>query len=181
MLADSKNARQRQYSRQKLGTCKAVMIDTVVVDDYVPANWLCCCCMLDATARSVLQDKETKNYDESSEIFVCSGGERKIERQLHYVIINNWQYLVRLIHFQMILVRSLSLRCDESNRDYNALLSHLKKPCAQCIFYWQQQGGGSVRSERAAAWTSRSHPSTCCFPFASLTWLDLKILMDSTK
>ena len=76
-MADSENPRRRQYSRQNLGACKAVMIDTVV-DDYVTANGHRRCC-IDAIARSVfLQDKETKNHNESSEfLFAHEEEERK--------------------------------------------------------------------------------------------------------
>ena len=77
MLAESENPRQRQYSRHNLGACKAVMIDTVV-DDYVPANGLCHCCM-DAIARSVLQDEETKNDDKSSEFLSAQEEEERKE------------------------------------------------------------------------------------------------------
>ena len=78
MLADSENPRQRQYSRHNLGACKAVMIDTVV-DNYVPANGLCRCCM-DAIARSVLQDEETKNDDENEEFLPAQEEEGRIKR-----------------------------------------------------------------------------------------------------
>jgi hypothetical protein len=60
MLADSENPRQRQYSCHNLGAaCKVVMIDPLV-DDNVPANGLCSCCM-DAIARYVsMQEEENK-------------------------------------------------------------------------------------------------------------------------
>ena len=64
MLADSENPRQMQYSCHNLGACKAVMIDTTLVDDNVTANRLCGCCM-DAFARHVMQEEETKNDDEN--------------------------------------------------------------------------------------------------------------------
>ena len=80
ILAESENPRQRQYSCHNLGTCKAVLIDTVVDDDYVPANGLRRCCM-DAIAWSVLQDKETKNDDESSE-FVSAQEEEERKEEL---------------------------------------------------------------------------------------------------
>ena len=53
------------------------MIDTVL-DDYVPANGLRRCCM-DAIARSVLQDKETKNDDESSQFLSAQEEEERKE------------------------------------------------------------------------------------------------------
>ena len=77
MLAESENPHQRQYSRHNLGACKAVMIDTVV-DDYVPANGLRRCCM-DAIARSVLQDEETKNDNESSQFLSAQEEEERKE------------------------------------------------------------------------------------------------------
>ena len=75
MLADSENLRQRKYSHHNLGACNAVMIDTVE-DDYVPANGPHHCC-LDAIARSVLQDKEIKNNDESSEFLSAQEEEER--------------------------------------------------------------------------------------------------------
>jgi hypothetical protein len=75
MLADSENLRLRQYSRHNIGVCKAAMIDTVV-DDYVPANGFRRCCM-DAIARSVLQDKEMKNDNESSKFLSAQEEEER--------------------------------------------------------------------------------------------------------
>ena len=78
MLADSENPRQRQYSRHKLGACKAVMTDTLV-DDNVPANRLRGCCM-DATARSIIQEEETKNDDKNEEFLSVQEEEERIKR-----------------------------------------------------------------------------------------------------
>jgi hypothetical protein len=77
MLADSESPRQRQHSCHSLGACQAVMIDTVV-DDYVPANGLCRCC-IDAIAWSVLQDEETKNDDESTEFLSAQDEDERKE------------------------------------------------------------------------------------------------------
>ena len=50
-----------------------------VVDDYVPANGLCHCCM-DAIARSVLQqDEETTNDNESTEFLSAQEEEERKE------------------------------------------------------------------------------------------------------
>ena len=79
MLADSENPRQRQYSCHNLGACKAVMIDTLI-DDNVPANGLRGCC-LDAIARSIMQEEETRNDDENKAFLSAQEeGEGRIKR-----------------------------------------------------------------------------------------------------
>ena len=77
MLADSENPRQRQYSCHNLCACKAAMIDTLV-DDNVPANGLRGCCM-DAIARSIMQEEETKNDDKNKAFLSAQEEEERKE------------------------------------------------------------------------------------------------------
>jgi hypothetical protein len=89
MLADSENLHQRQeYSchTNNLGACMTLMIDTLL-DDNMPANGLRSCSM-DAIARSVMQEEETKNDDEektknddgNKELWSVQEEEEKIKR-----------------------------------------------------------------------------------------------------
>ena len=116
MLTDSENPRQRQYSRHILGACKAVMIDTVV-DDYVPANSLAWMLLLGLFCRTKKRRKTTRGAAHFCLLRRRKKERRKIEKAI-VLCSDYYLVVVRLIHFQMLLARSLSHQC-RSSRDHN--------------------------------------------------------------